>query len=126
MSPEGLNKEVKVPKMQYMIEHVYKIKNDLHPRDYYTMIKFKVPSPQTSNDKPVILVSLYNAKEAIMLPFTSMENLNRIFNLDAIQEGLFEDLAVSLQTAETVRQIRLNVEEHFAREEREKGPLASM
>jgi len=96
-------------KMEYLIEHVYKIPNDLHP-EYYSMLKFKVPSPQTSNDKPVILVSLYNAKESIMLPFTSVENVNRIFHLDAIQEGLYEDLAIRLQTAETIRQIRHNEE----------------
>jgi len=108
-------KENKMPKMDYLIEHHYKIQNDLHP-EYYTTLKFKCPTPQKGDDKPVILVGIYNAKKSIMLAFASVEKLNRIFDLDSIQEGLKEDLEIRLQTATDIRDMKLKLETELKEE----------
>lgn len=96
--------------MKYLVEHVYQIHNNLHP-EYYTMMKIKVPSPETADDKPIVLVALYNVKKSIFLTFTSVEDANRIFNLDAIEKGLKEDLEERLKTAATLQSVWVDLAE---------------
>jgi len=99
------------PSIRYFMNHTWKIYEGKEP-NYYTRLSIKIPCPRSADDPAIILVTLHNAKRSFFMTFTSVQDLEDIFNLPKLAsqasqtyESLKSEIERELKNAETARAI---------------------
>lgn len=98
-------------RISYFMNHTWRFQDGRQP-NYYTKLSIKIPCPRSAEDSPVILVTLHNAKRSFFMTFTSVLDLESVFNLEKLAsqtpegyENLKARIQRELKNAETARAI---------------------
>lgn len=101
----------KKSKLRYFMNHTWRIPDGKRP-DHYSKLSIKIPCPSSADDPAVILLTLHNARRSFFLTFTSVEDLERVFNLQNLAseasetyEDLRAEIEQELKNAEMAREI---------------------
>jgi len=98
-------------RLSYFLNHTWKIPEGKDSR-YYTKLSIKIPCPKSAEDEPIVLLTLHNPKRSYFMTFTSVQDLEFVFNLQnlaSVASETYENLRArieqELKNAEMAREI---------------------
>ena len=80
-------------RLTYLINHTWRIQDPY--TEFYHKITIGVPTPRSADDKPAILVKLHNAHRSLLMRFSNVEDLCRVFALANNFRAELEDALIN-------------------------------